>query len=190
LRNHVAIARGSFAAFGAFQWNQTTMKLSLLVLAILFSGLTVYGQDCVSPEDKALLEKLSRDRSFTVIDRDGPGWLDRINGPKRTLYQAYVEKSLGIVKVFKRQRAGWEGQYTMTWFTVLSGKITIVEAYFGDPFGPNELQYVHQYAPDKITLGYFDKSWECVPLPASGIPKTAELCIGYNVSSEPTMKIF
>jgi hypothetical protein len=34
------------------------------------------------------------------------------------LYRAFHEKAPTTVKVFLRRRAGWEGQFTMTWFTV------------------------------------------------------------------------
>jgi hypothetical protein len=166
------------------------MKSIVLIATVLVCGLSAVGQGIVSPEDKALLEKLSHDKSFTVVDRVTAEYLSTINDPKRALYKSYLEKAPAIVKVFLRKSAGWEGQYTMTWFTVESGNVSGVEAYFGDPSGSGELQYVRQYKPEKITLGYFDKNWKCIPLPAKGASEIAELCIGYYVPSEPRMKVF
>ena len=166
------------------------MKLVILLIALLSWGLTTFAQGLVSPEEKALLEQLSHDASFTVIDRDSAEYVSTINSPKQALYRAHLEKSQGVVKVFKKQRAGWEGQYTMTWFTVDHGKVKLVEAYFGDPSGSGELQYVREYNPEEITLGYFDKNRLCVPLPSTNVPRSAELCIGYKVSSESKLKTF
>ncbi|MFL6230878.1 MAG: hypothetical protein ACJ741_19050 [Pyrinomonadaceae bacterium] len=159
-------------------------------MTILACGLTAFAQASVSPEEKALLEKLSHDNSFIVIDRDAEEYVSAINAPKQKLYTAYLEKSPGIVKVFIRARAGWEGQYTMTWFTVDHGKVRIVEAYFGDPSGSGELQYVREYMPEEIRLGYYDKNWKCAPLVGSKISRSAELCIGYKVPSKEREKIF
>ena len=144
----------------------------------------------MSPEDKALLDKLQKDHSFFEVDRDNEKWLDRINNSKCALYQAFQEKSSTTVKVFLRRRAGWEGQFTMTWFTVASGKATIVEAYFGDPSGSDELQSVRTFTPDKLVLGTYDKNWKCVPTTYFGSSKTAEQCLLYSVPSEVTMKVF
>jgi hypothetical protein len=166
------------------------MKLPALIMTILACGLTAFAQDSVSPEDKALLEKLSRDSSYTVIDRDAAEYLSTINSPKQKLFTAYLGKSPDVVKVFKRARAGWEGQYTMTWFTVDHGKVKIVEAYFGDPSGSGELQHVREYMPEEIRLGYYDKNRKCVPLIGNNIPRSEELCIGYKVPSEQREKIF
>ena len=166
------------------------MKSIVLIATVLVCGLSAVGQGVVSLEDKALLDKLSHDKSFTVIDRTTAGYLSTINDPKRALYKSYLEKSPDTLKVFLRTRAGWEGQYTMTWFTVESGSVSIVEAYFGDVSGSGELQYVREYKPEKLILGYFDKNWKCVPLPANGASKIDELCIGYYVPSEPRMKVF
>jgi hypothetical protein len=166
------------------------MKLFALTITILGCCLIAFAQETVSPENKALLDKLSHDSSFTMIDRDSAEYLSTINSPKQKLYAAFLEKSPEIVKVFKKSRAGLEGQYTMTWFTVDHGKVKIVEAYFGDPSGSKELQYVHQYAPEEIRLGYYDKNRGCAPLPNNKIPRTGELCIGYKVPSEQVEKIF
>jgi hypothetical protein len=172
------------------------MKFLRLTIAIAFVGITVYSQDTlwrhapVLPEDKALLDKLQKDHSFFEVDRDAEKWLDRINNSKWALYRAFKEKSSTPVKVFLRRSAGWEGQFTMTWFTVASGKPTIVEAYFGDPSGSGELQSVRQYSPDKLVLGNYDKDRKCVPTQRFGISKTKELCLLYNVPSGATMKVF
>jgi len=166
------------------------MKILALLATLLACSLMSLAQASVSPEEKALLEKLSRDYSFTAIDRDATEYLSTINSPKQKLYTAYLEKSSEIVKVFKKARAGWEGQYTMIWFTVDHGKVNIVEAYFGDPSGSGELQYVREYKPQEIRLGYYDKDWKCVPLSRNKVPSSKELCIGYKVPSEQEEKIF
>jgi hypothetical protein len=166
------------------------MKLYRLLTTVLALALTVYSQGTVSPEDKALLDKLTHDHSFFEIDREAAEWLDETNNPKWALYRAFHEQSPNTVKVFLRRRAGWEGQFTMTWFTVASGKATIVEAYFGDPSGSGELQSVRTYTPDKLVLGTYDKHWKCVPTTRFGNSKTEELCLLYNGPSQPTMKVF
>lgn len=170
--------------------HQTKMKLLQLVIAIVLFAPTAYSQGTVSPDDKALLDRLQRDHSFFAVDRDTEEWLDRINNSKWGLYRAFQEKSPTTVKVFLRRRAGWEGQFTMTWFSVVSGKATIVEAYFGDESGSGELQSIRQYTPDKLVLGHYDTNWKCVPTTRFGNSKTEELCLLYNVPSEATMKVF
>jgi len=172
------------------------MKLLRLTIAIALFGITVYSQDMlwrhdpIPPEDKALLDKLQRDHSFFEVDLDEEKSLDRTNNSKWALYRAFHEKSPTTVKVFFRQRAGWEGQFTETWFTVASGKATIVEAYFGDPSGSGELQSVRQYIPDKLVLGTYDKDRTCVPTTRFGNSKTKALCLLYNVPSKSTMRVF
>jgi hypothetical protein len=166
------------------------VKHLLLITVLLASCLTVFAQDPVSPEDKALLEKLSHDNSYIVIDRDKAKYVTEINSPKHKLYTAYLEKSPDIVKVFKRERAGWEGQYTMTWFTVESGKVKIVEAYFGDPSASGELQYVRVYTPKELMLGYLDKDGKFTPLLFGETTKNKELVIGYQIPSEERTKVF
>jgi len=172
------------------------MKLLRLTIALALFGITAYPQetlwrhDPIPPDDKALLDKLQKDHSFFEVDRDEEKWLDRINNSKWALYRAFHEKSPTTVKVFLRRSAGWEGQVTKTWFTVASGKATIIEAYFGDPSGSSELQSVRQYKPDKLVLGTYDKNWKCVPTTRFGNSKTAELCLLYNVPSSVTMSVF
>lgn len=166
------------------------MELLRLVLAIGLSAAMVHSQERVSPEDTALLDKLQTDHSFYVVDRENEEWLDRINNSKWSLYRAFHEKLPTTVKVLLRRRAGWEGQFTKTWFTVSAGKATIVEAYFGDASGSSELQRVRLYTPDKLVLGHYDKNWKCVPATRFGNSKTEELCLLYNVPSDPTMKVF
>ena len=167
------------------------MKLLVLTIAILTYGLTAAAQGSVSLEEKALLERLSRDNSFTFIDRlSSDGYLPEINVPKQKLYKAYLEKSAEVVKVSKKATAGWEGQYTMTWFAVDHGKVRIVEAYFGDPSGSGELQYLREYVPEVITIGHYAKDWQCEPLKDRKIREYQELCISYKVSSEQREKIF
>jgi len=101
------------------------MKSIVFIAIVLLCGLSAAGQGVVSLEDKALLDKLSHDESFTVIDRAAAEYLSTINDPKRALYKSYLEKSPVTLKVFLRTSAGWEGQYTMTWFTVESGNVSI-----------------------------------------------------------------
>lgn len=55
------------------------MKELALIMTIFSCGLKTFAQDSVSVEDKALLEKLSHDSSFTVIDRDSAESLSTIN---------------------------------------------------------------------------------------------------------------
>lgn len=166
------------------------MKLYLAVIAVSLFTSTMYCQGMVSAEDKALLDQLRYDHSFFEVDRDESEWLYETNTPKWTLYRAFHEKTPTTVKVRLRKRAGWEGQYTITWFTVASGKATIVEAYFGDPSGSDELQSVRTYTPDKLVLGTYDRHWKCVPTTRFGDSKTAELCLLYNVPAGTTMKVF
>src|SRR5947209_12851725 len=102
----------------------------------------------VAPEDKALFEELSRDSSVKVIGGlFMPDDLAASNAYKQELYTAYLNKSPDIVKVFRRKQVGDKGQYTMAYFIVDHGKVKVVTAYFGDPFGSNELQYIHVYTP-------------------------------------------
>jgi hypothetical protein len=166
------------------------MKLYRVLIAVVLFCPMAYSQSTVSAEDKALLDKLTHDHSFFEVDRDESRWLDETNAPKWTLYRAFHEKAPTTVKVFLRRRAGWEGQFTMTWFTVTSGKATIVEAYFGDSSGSGELQSVRTYTANTLVLGTYDKNWTCVPTTRFGNSKTEELCLLYNVPSQPTMKVF
>jgi hypothetical protein len=166
------------------------MKLYVTVMAIALFAAPAYCQGTVSAEDKALLDKLRHDRSFFEVDREGSEWLDQTNTPKWTLYRAFHEQTPNTVKVLLRKRAGWEGQFTMTWFTVTSGKATIVEAYFGDSSGSDELQSVRSYTPNKLVLGTYDKNRKCLPTTRFGNSKTEELCLLYNVPSGTTLKVF
>ena len=155
-------------------------------------GNTFYSEvDVVAKKETALVETLLQDRSFTVVNRESAEWLSTINQPKEAIYKAYVSRSPETLKVLFRQRAGWEGQYTMVWCTVAGGKIAIVEAYFGDPSGSGELQYVRQYEPEEITLGYFNKDRKCEPFPSEITSSpTRELCISYKVPSETKSRVF
>jgi len=164
--------------------------MKVLIWSIVLGLLVTPIQSGVSLEDRALLEKLKIDKSFTTIDRNSAEWLSTINIPKQEIYKAYLTKSSEIIKVFIRQSAGWEGQYTMTWCTVTGGRVTIVEAYFGDISGSGELQYVRQYQPEEISVGYFEKNRKCVDFPSAKVPLSAELCISYKVPSEPKVKVF
>jgi hypothetical protein len=171
------------------------MKLFLLVVTCSILTITVNIQKSISPEDKALLDTLLRDGSYITINRNAAEWMDEINNPKWALYSAFHSKSPKIVKVLKRQQVGLEGQYTLTWFAVDSGRATVVEAYFGDESGSQELQYVRQFQPDKVQLGHFDKkSWKCEPTLRFGNSKTEELCLIYNASpngpADPVTRFF
>ena len=163
------------------------MRSLALIVILLACGLTVFAQDPVASEDKALLEQLSRDKSFTVMDSE---YLDTLNAQIEKLYLAYLKKLPDIVKVFKRERVGWEGQYTMTWFTVDHGKVKIVEAYFGDPSGSGELQYVRVYSPEGLRLGYLDKDRKFSPLLFGEATRNKRLVVGYQVPSEERNKVF
>ena len=169
---------------------QTELKLLKLAIAIVLFASTSYSQGRVSPDDKALLDKLQRDHSFFEVDRGTEKWLDRVNNSKWALYRAFQEKPPTTVKVFQRRRAGREGQFTMTWFTVASGRVTIVEAFFGDPSGSGELQSVSRYTPDRLVLGTYNKDGKCVPTMRFGNSKSKELCLLYKVPSETRMKVF
>jgi hypothetical protein len=103
---------------------------------------------------------------------------------------AYLVESSKIIKLFKREQAGLEGQYTKTYIIVDNGKVKIVETYFGDPSGSKTLQYVHVYAPTEIKLGYLDKDWNFIPVTLDEIPKDKELVIGYSVSSGQRIRWF
>ena len=174
------------------------MKAFALMVALFWCSSTVFAQDQVqelfaqprvTPEEKALLEQMSHDSSFTVINRERDH-LAAMNAHKQKLFEAYLKKSPETIKVFKEERVGWEGQYTKTWFMVDHGKVKIIEAYFGDPSGSGKLQYVRTYTPEEIKLGYLDKAWKFVPLTDNQIPKNKELAIGYQVASELGMKRF
>src|SRR5438046_2754882 len=116
------------------------MKRIALIVALAMCHPTAFGQVHVSADETALLERLSRDTSFIVLNRETYS-LARLNGQKLSLYEAYSKKSATTVKVYAEMPAGWEGQYTRAWFTVTSGNVTIVEAYYGDPAASGELQY-------------------------------------------------
>lgn len=163
------------------------MKQLIRIATLFVCSITAFAQDPVSLEDKALLEQLSHDSSFTVMNSE---YLDTLNAQIQKLYTAYLRKSPDIIKVFKRKRVGWEGQYTMTWFTVEHGKVKIVEAYFGDPSASGELQYVRVYTPKKLRLGYLDKDRKFIPLLVGDDTRYKELVIGYQVPSEQGTKVF
>ena len=163
------------------------MKLLLTIALLLACCVNVLAQDPVSPQERGLLERLSHDSSFTVMDSE---YLDPLNAQIREIYMAYLNKSPATIKVFKRERVGWEGQYTMTWFTVNHGKVTIVEAYFGDPSGSGELQYVRVYDPEVLKLGYVDKDRKFTLLLFGEATRNKQLAIGYRVGSEQRTKVF
>ena len=155
-------------------------------------GNTFYSEvDVIAKKETSLIDRLMQDRSFTVVNRDSAESLTTVNGPKEAIYKAYVSRSPETVKVLFRQSAGWEGQYIMIWCTVAGGKITIVEAYFGDPSGSRDLKYVRQYEAVEIALGYFDKDRRCEPLPSNTKRSpNSELCVSYKVPNDTTSRVF
>jgi hypothetical protein len=140
------------------------------------------AQERINPADKALLEQLSRDGSFKAIERNfKPVDLSLSNAYKQELYLAYLKKESKIVKVLQKALAGMEGQYTMTYFIVDHGKVKIVEAYFGDETGSEELQHIHVHTPEELKLGHLDKNRKFIPLAGTEINNDEELFIGYLV---------
>jgi hypothetical protein len=160
------------------------MRKIALIAVLIVGCLGTFAQERIDPEYKTLFEQLSNDNTFKIIQRNmRPTDLTISNAYKQELYMAYLNKTPNILKVFKREQVGLEGQYTKTYFIVDHGKVKIVEAYFGDPSGSKELQYIHVYTPEEIKLGYLDKDWKFIPLSDSEIPKDKELFIGYFVAS-------
>ena len=98
------------------------MKSILLIVMVLAGCLSAYSQISISLEDKALLTKMLQDKSFTLLDRNSAEYLFEINSLKQNLYKAYLAKSPDAVKILKKSKAGYEGQYLMTWFSVEQGK--------------------------------------------------------------------
>lgn len=171
------------------------MRQIISIAIFLLCCASAFAQGRIDPEDKVLFEQLSRDDSFKVITRNfKPVDLAASNAYKQQLYTAYLKQTPTVVKIFKRMQAGVEGQYTMTYFIVDHGKVKIVEAYFGDPSGSKELQYIQVFTPEKIKLGYLDKDWEFKPLSDSEmsgqISTDKELFIGYLVTSEREARRF
>lgn len=166
------------------------MKSIVIILIILIGSLSAYSQELVSSEEKALLETMTKDKSFAVLDRKKVEYLSEINSPKQNIYNAYLKKSSDTVKVLKKASAGWEGQYTWTWFVVEQGKIRIVEAFFGDSSASGELQYVREYMPKEIRLGYYDKNRQCVSSTDEKLLKREELCLAYKIPAVEKEKIF
>lgn len=177
------------------------MKSVIVILIFLAGCLEIYAQKpyseerdffnpppSVSVEEKNLLETMTQDKSFAFLDLDKVKYISEVNAPKQKLYSAYLNKSSDTVKVLKKARAGWEGQYTLTWFAVEQGKIKIVEAFFGDSSASGELQYVREYIPEKIALGYYDKNQQCISSADEKLLKKEKLCIIYKVAEKE--KIF
>ena len=165
-------------------------NMKLIVFLIIFSTFLSGPQSGPTQQDKARLAELMNDDSFTMVDREVTEWLSAINKPKQKIYDAYLTKSLAIVKVRFRQRAGWEGQYTIVWCTVAAGKVEIVEAYFGDESGSGELKYIRQHQPEEIRLGQFLDSRKCVPFEPKREKSSIELCVSYKVEKDSKWKAF
>ena len=158
------------------------MKQIALLVILFVNCLAVFAQDNIEAKDKALLEELSNDKTFkSILSNLKTADLKASNTYKQQLNMAYLKKTPNIVKVFKREQAGLEGQFTETYFIVDHGKVKIVEAYFGDPFGSDRLRRIHIYTPEEIKLGYIDKDYKFIPITDSEIPKDKELFIGYFV---------
>lgn len=164
-------------------------KFSIIAALIVFS-LISFAQENIKPEDKSLFNQLSKDKTFKPIRLNNPLYLNLNNIFKQELYNAFLNKTSGSIKVFKNEQVGMEGQYTMTYFTVNNSKVKIVEAYFGDPSGSKELKFIHVYTPETIQLGYLDKDWHFVTVSNGEISKDKELFIGYFVNSEQKIRRF
>jgi hypothetical protein len=167
------------------------MRQIALIAVLIVGCLGTFAQERIDPEDKALFEQLSNDSTFKIIQRRfKPIDLAASNAYKQELYMASLNKTPNIVKIFKREQVGREGQYTKTYFIVDHGKAKIVEAYFGDPSGSNKLRYIHVYAPEELKLGYLDKDWKFIPLSNGEVPKDKELFIGYRVAPRQETRRF
>ena len=179
------------------------MKTFIIILIILAGCLESYAQKTdseeqtlfnpppsVSIEEKAMLETMMQDKSFAFLDRRNVEFLFEINTPKLNLYNAYLKKTSDTIKVLKKASVGWEGQYTLTWFAVEQGKIRIIEAFYGDSSASGELQYVREYTPKEIRLGYYGKNRQCVPSNDEKLFKKKEVCLAYKISAEEKEKIF
>ena len=144
--------------------------------------------------EKALLQKTEQEGPFLEIRccfRFDTIGLAASNAIKQEIYNAYLKKTPITIKASKREQVGMEGQYTKTYFIIDSGKIKIIEAYYGHVTGRKGLQYVHKYTPEKIEFGYLDlKQLKLIPTPIENNIPPNEFFIGYSVPGDEKIKIF
>jgi hypothetical protein len=164
------------------------MKILIVgFICVVASQCALCQRAMISAEENALLDRVYYDKSFTTLDRRSGDVADR-NSLIQKAYRSYAEKSSEVIKIVKREQAGFEGQYVISWLNIDHGKVDIIEDYFGDPSGSKELQWVHEYKPDEIWLGTLvqervDTGLKFVPLKdldkASAV-KQKDLYIGFK----------
>ena len=134
------------------------------------------------------IHQLSHDYSFTIIPEAAD--FEVLHTHKRELYLAYLEKSPGVVKRCKRDHVGWEGQSTMTWFTVDHGKVKIVEAYNGDPSWLCTITTCAWAYSGSDQAWLFRQRRQLLYLTNDKIDPNEELQIAYRVASEKQLRRF
>jgi hypothetical protein len=142
-----------------------------LLVCCLSGSIHGFAQDSISPNDRALLEQLSKDDSVKGASND----------VKLKLFAAYVNKSAGVIKARKTDIAGREGQRLVTYFIVDHGELKVIEALFGDPSGSQRLRYIRTYIPDDLTVGYRDNLQRFVPLVGDDVPADKRLELSYHI---------
>ncbi len=137
---------------------------AILCICVMLAPSGVEAQDHrvkITPEDKALINTLEMDKSFTEIECVALSMLkprnekDEVvrkknNAVKESLFRA-ASSGTGIVKLKKRCHTD-EGAPVVDYLIAEEGKITFVRDYSRDPFGTPS---VHSFKVEKVKPGYF-----------------------------------